>query len=116
MVMKVYSFEFKADAVALYDSDPDLTIAQVARDLGINAETLRNWIRRDRTTGSGGHRARKNVTSTTAPADAATIEVLQVRWRACGPSCRRPQGDRHGRRGAGHPAEGDQVFRQEMTW
>ncbi|MGW1047515.1 transposase [Streptomyces sp. NPDC002547] len=49
MVMKVYSPEFKADAVALFHSDPDLTIAQTARDLGINAETLRNWIRADRT-------------------------------------------------------------------
>ncbi|WP_063774057.1 transposase [Streptacidiphilus rugosus] len=51
MVMKVYSSEFKADAVALYHSDPDLTIVQVARDLGVNPETLRNWIRADRRTG-----------------------------------------------------------------
>ncbi|MET7666362.1 transposase, partial [Streptomyces sp. NPDC005463] len=36
MVMKFYSAEFKADAVALYQSDPDLTMAQVARDLGVN--------------------------------------------------------------------------------
>ena len=27
MVMKVYSPEFKVDAVALYRSDPDLTVA-----------------------------------------------------------------------------------------
>ncbi|MFF3878844.1 transposase, partial [Streptomyces sp. NPDC001978] len=51
MVMKVYSPEFKADAVALFHSDPNLTIAQTARDLGINAETLRNWIRADRARG-----------------------------------------------------------------
>jgi transposase len=50
MVMKVYSSEFKADAVALYHSDPDLTIVQAARDLGVNPETLRNWIRADRRT------------------------------------------------------------------
>jgi transposase len=44
MVMKVYSPEFKVDAVALYHSDPDLTVAQVARDLGIRRETLRRWV------------------------------------------------------------------------
>ncbi|MFI9272113.1 transposase [Kitasatospora sp. NPDC052896] len=58
MVMKVYSSEFKADAVALYHSDPDLTIVQAARDLGVNPETLRNWIRADHRTGG--------ATSTTA--------------------------------------------------
>jgi transposase len=58
MVMKVYSSEFKADAVALYHSDADLTIAQAARDLGVNPETLRNWIRVDRRAGG--------TTSTTA--------------------------------------------------
>ena len=36
MVIKFYLPEFKADAVALFHSDPDLTIAQTARDLGIN--------------------------------------------------------------------------------
>lgn len=68
MVMKVYSPEFKADAVALFHSDPDLTIAQTARDLGINAETLRNWIRADRARGgSTTGMTRKNVTSTPRP-------------------------------------------------
>ncbi|MGW9027720.1 transposase [Streptomyces sp. NPDC055722] len=62
--MKVYSPEVKADAAALCSSDPDLTIAQTARDLGINAETLRNWIRADRARG-GISTTRKNVTSTT---------------------------------------------------
>jgi transposase-like protein len=32
--MKVYSEEFKADAVALYLSDPARTYASVAKDLG----------------------------------------------------------------------------------
>ncbi|WP_406016386.1 transposase [Streptomyces sp. NBC_00984] len=54
MVMKHYSAEFKADAVALYESRPEATIKQVAADLGINAETLRNWIR---AAGSGRPRA-----------------------------------------------------------
>ncbi|MEU0022315.1 IS3 family transposase [Streptomyces rochei] len=45
MVMKHYPPQFKADAVALYQSRPEATIRQVAADLGINPETLRNWVR-----------------------------------------------------------------------
>src|SRR5689334_7694525 len=47
MAMKHYPPEFKTDAVALYRSRPGVTIAQIAADLGVNAETLRNWIRAD---------------------------------------------------------------------
>ena len=47
MAMKHYPPEFKADAVALYRSRPGVTIAQIAADLGVNSETLRNWIRVD---------------------------------------------------------------------
>jgi transposase len=43
--MKNYPPQFKADAVALYQSWPEATIRQVAADLGINPETLRNWVR-----------------------------------------------------------------------
>jgi transposase len=88
MVMKVYSPEFKADAVALFHSDPDLTIAQTARDLGINAETLRNWIRADRARGgSTTGLTRKNMTSTTPAAEAddelvARIKALEAELRA----------------------------------
>ncbi|MGG7568876.1 IS3 family transposase [Streptomyces sirii] len=45
MGMKHYPAEFKADAVALYRSRPGATIKSVAGDLGVNTETLRNWIR-----------------------------------------------------------------------
>ncbi|MFD3729076.1 IS3 family transposase [Streptomyces sp. NPDC058671] len=45
MGMKHYPVEFKADAVALYRSRPGATIRSVAADLGVNTETLRNWIR-----------------------------------------------------------------------
>ncbi|MET8038950.1 IS3 family transposase [Streptomyces sp. NPDC005345] len=45
MVMKNYPPEFKADADALYESLPEATIRSVAADLGINPETLRNWVR-----------------------------------------------------------------------
>ncbi|MFF3878900.1 transposase [Streptomyces sp. NPDC001978] len=45
MVMRVYSPEFKADAVAPYLSDSSHTLEGVAKDLGISRETLRNWVR-----------------------------------------------------------------------
>ncbi|MFC6093952.1 IS3 family transposase [Saccharothrix lopnurensis] len=47
MVMKHYPPEFRAEAVALYRSRPGVTIKSVAQDLGVNHETLRNWIRLD---------------------------------------------------------------------
>ncbi|MBT2468205.1 IS3 family transposase [Streptomyces sp. ISL-66] len=40
-----YSPEFRADAVALYHSSPGGTYASVAKDVGINHETLRTWVR-----------------------------------------------------------------------
>ncbi|MEV0635255.1 transposase [Streptomyces sp. NPDC050619] len=43
--MKHYPPEFKADAVALYQSRPGATIRSVAADLRANPETLRNWVR-----------------------------------------------------------------------
>ncbi|WP_425824739.1 transposase [Streptomyces fractus] len=48
MVMKFYSPEFKADAVALYLSDPGLTLAGVAEGLGVSRGTLRDWVRAER--------------------------------------------------------------------
>jgi transposase len=43
--MKHYPPEFRADAVALYESRPEATIKRIAADLGVNPKTLRNWIR-----------------------------------------------------------------------
>ena len=48
MVMKHYPPEFRAEAVALYRSRPGATIKSVADDLGINHETLRNWVAAER--------------------------------------------------------------------
>ena len=48
MAMKAYSAEFKADAVALYLSDPNNTLEGIGRDLGVSRETLRNWVRAER--------------------------------------------------------------------
>lgn len=39
-----YSAEFRTDAVALARSS-DKPLAQVARDLGVNHETLRQWVK-----------------------------------------------------------------------
>ena len=44
MAMKDYSEEFKADAVALYDSTPGATYKGIAADLGIARGTLRAWV------------------------------------------------------------------------
>ena len=78
MVMRVYSSEFKADAVALYLSDPSHTYTQIGNDLGITRETLRNWVRAHHAhTGT----TRKNVTSTT-PADQDGPDEMRERIAA----------------------------------
>ncbi|GAA4519187.1 transposase [Nonomuraea ferruginea] len=61
MAMKSYPPEFKADAVALYLSDPDRTLASVAEDLGISRETLRNWVRQAQADGTAGAKERGPV-------------------------------------------------------
>ena len=48
MAMKDYSDEFRADAVALYESTPGATYKGIAADLGINRATLREWVLRGR--------------------------------------------------------------------
>ena len=53
MVNKQYPEQFRADAVALYRSRPGVAIARVAKDLGIDHETLRNWIRQNDRARSG---------------------------------------------------------------
>ena len=44
MVSRSYSPEFRADAVALYRSDPAHTLSGVARDLGISRQLLSYWV------------------------------------------------------------------------
>ncbi|MBT2379214.1 IS3 family transposase [Streptomyces sp. ISL-111] len=77
MVMKVYSPEFKADAVALYLSDPSHTFEGIGKDLGISRETLRNWVRAERARRGGG-----NTTSTSTEKNTVdsppTAEELQA--------------------------------------
>jgi transposase len=52
-----HSEEFRRDAVALVRSSPHRTIAEIGRELGVNHETLRSWVRRaerDETMAGGG--------------------------------------------------------------
>ncbi|GGK77581.1 transposase [Planomonospora parontospora subsp. parontospora] len=67
MAVKVYSAEFKADAVALYLSGPARTYASVAEDLGVNRETLRLRVQQARAAGT--------VPAAAAPARPAAAEV-----------------------------------------
>lgn len=48
MAMKDYSDEFKADAVALYESTPGATCKSIGADLGVSRAPLREWVLRDR--------------------------------------------------------------------
>jgi transposase len=72
MVMKAYSAEFKADAVALCLSDPKNTFEGVGKDLGISRETLRNWVRAERA--GKGHAAGISGSLRAAPTSGAASE------------------------------------------
>lgn len=73
--MKVYSEEFKADAVALYVSDPGSTYASVAEDLGVNRETLRLWVKQARQAKPGEHGQERRRESGAGPvASEAVLE------------------------------------------
>lgn len=74
MGMKVYSEEFKADAVALYLSDPTATYASVAKDLGVNRETLRLWVRQARAGQAGETPARRREPGVGPVASDAVLE------------------------------------------
>jgi transposase len=39
-----YPPEFRAEAVRLYRSSPERSIPQIARELGISDQSLRNWV------------------------------------------------------------------------
>ena len=64
MVMKSYSAEFKADAVAQYLADPSHTFDGIGNDLGVNRETLDALIAQSETAFA---RARWSESSGSAP-------------------------------------------------
>jgi len=78
MVMRFYSPEFKADAVALYLSDPDHTYQSVGKDLGISRETLRNWVRSHRARSGEDPTTRTSTKDGKTVAKAATREELEA--------------------------------------
>ncbi|MFI6663295.1 transposase [Streptomyces sp. NPDC050523] len=90
--MTLYPPEFKANAVALYRSRPGVTIKQVAADLGVNTETLRNWTRAADGLRSSSHVAHP-VAGDAAPgsveAELAAAWKKFVSWRRNGTSCAR---------------------------
>lgn len=75
MVMKVCSPEFKADAVALYLSDPSHTFEGIGKDLGISRDTLRNWVRAERARRGRDSRTSTEKTQVDSP---PTAEELQA--------------------------------------
>lgn len=82
--MKVYSEEFKADAVALYLSDPSRTYASVAKDLGVNRETLRLWVKHARAERAGARPVTRQREAETAPVGSDAVleqENQQLRSR-----------------------------------
>jgi transposase len=84
MVMQNYSPEFKADAVALYQSRPDTTLESVAADLGISRETLRGWVRAAGASRPQGRRSTAPSTATVSgpgPAASPEAEVAALRRR-----------------------------------
>jgi transposase len=50
ILRQFYTLEFKEEAVSLV-IDGGLTVAEVGRQLSISQQTLRNWIKKHRTTG-----------------------------------------------------------------
>lgn len=77
MVTKRYPPRFEIEAVALYRSRPEASIKPVADDLGINPETLRNWIRVDDGRRAGSHAPPREVPA--AAAGSAEVEFAAAR-------------------------------------
>jgi transposase len=50
---KRYPAEFKRDAVELVRSSPERTVAEIAAELGVTAQSLRNWVGRARIDAGG---------------------------------------------------------------
>src|SRR5689334_20465436 len=76
MALKFYPEEFKADAVALYLSDPAKTYKQVADDLGINRATLRLWVIDAQAKGTAGAKL-KPARRPVSRGDVASDDVLE---------------------------------------
>ncbi|MET7565666.1 transposase [Streptomyces sp. NPDC005479] len=85
-----------ADAVALYESRPDATIRSVAADLGINPETLRNWVRAAGASRPRGRRTQEPA-QPPAPLEAENAALrIEVRALKCLHGTDEPRSDMQG--------------------
>ncbi|OEJ56702.1 transposase [Streptomyces agglomeratus] len=114
MVMRVYSPEFKADAVALYLSDPSHTFEGIGKDLGISRETLRNWVRAERALRGGGSTTSTETAQVDSPPMAEELqaenEALRQELAAARKEMQKLAIERDILRKA------TKFFAQEMTW
>ncbi|MFD5659234.1 IS3 family transposase [Streptomyces hirsutus] len=118
MALKAYSDEFKADAIALYESTPGATYKSIAADLGLNRATLREWVLRGRDrrgvaatapAAGGMPAARAGQTASSADPD-ERIRQLKARVAELEASERKPATERDIlRKAAEHFAGGDQL-------
>ncbi|MBA4867345.1 transposase [Streptomyces sp. PSKA54] len=109
--MKHYPPEFKADAVALYQSRPGATIRSVAADLGVNPETLRNWVRAAGASRPRGRRVGTRCWSKPAPGTPGGDTRRAAHCAGGGERGPAHEGPRAGR-GTRDPAQGSEVFRR----
>lgn len=49
-----YPEEFRRDAVELVLASPQQTVAEIAKELGLNRETLRQWVKAERAARASG--------------------------------------------------------------
>lgn len=74
MVFKLYPPEFRADAVALYLSDPAHTLGGVARDLGVSRQLLHQWVNGAAGVDLAGIGSRMNHTTCTPCTDGKIVD------------------------------------------
>lgn len=73
-----YPLELRERAVAMYHAaEPNPVIRQLARDLGVHPEALRNWIRQDQT--GQGERTDRPTTAVKEELAALRKEVVELR-------------------------------------
>lgn len=71
-----YTEQFRKDAVALVRSS-DSPLRQIARDLGVNHETLRGWVKAEKRKEAAGRRAEPDLT----PTERDELRKLRARVR-----------------------------------
>lgn len=79
MAMKDYSQEFRADAVALYESTPGATYKGIAADLGVSRGALRLWVLAARERRGGGPSVAQPSGPRRVSAGASTPESVRIR-------------------------------------